>query len=133
MNNNFDKLIILHEIFHAFGRLHEHNRLDREKYVSIDKANIDPNFFNQFLKLPNEFQSTYQIEYDYSSIMHYPANAFSIVPFDTTIKTVDEKFQSSLGQSAHPTFRDLKTLNMAYCQYIVIFKIMSSFKKNTKI
>ena len=40
----------IHEIFHALGRYHEHNRPDRDEYIHVNWDNILP---GQFLK-PNE-------------------------------------------------------------------------------
>lgn len=33
---------VIHEIFHALGREHEQNRPDRDGYVTINEANIQP-------------------------------------------------------------------------------------------
>ena len=31
-----------HELFHLLGRYHEHSRQDRDRYIQIQWANIDP-------------------------------------------------------------------------------------------
>ena len=64
-----------HEIGHAIGLLHEHTRSDRDQNVKININNIETAHCLQFLmnKLPGALCGPY----DFSSVMHYPAQAFS--------------------------------------------------------
>ncbi len=71
--------VILHEIAHAIGFWHEQSRPDRDSYVTVHWNNIErkSSGFYQFLKR-KDYSIDYQgSEYDYSSIMHYPEQAFS--------------------------------------------------------
>ena len=67
--------VILHEIGHMLGTWHEQARMDRDKYVLIVTQNIKKERERQFQKQSSS--STQGLEYDYSSVMHYPADAFS--------------------------------------------------------
>jgi len=71
--------VVLHELGHVLGLLHEHQRPDRDKYIKILYKNIDPDFYSCFEKYQgSEFLYNYkQFPYDYYSIMHYYNLSFS--------------------------------------------------------
>jgi len=65
----------IHEIGHTIGFWHEQSREDRDTFVRIEWANIDSSMqhnFTQHIADGDDLGA-----YDYGSIMHYPANAFS--------------------------------------------------------
>ena len=66
----------IHEIGHALGAWHEQSRADRDDFVQIVSANIDPRFKSNFDKHIQDGDDLGP--YDHGSIMHYPATAFSI-------------------------------------------------------
>ncbi len=66
--------IVLHELFHVLGSLHEHQRPDRDLYVDLKgrEANANPIIDGRVIG-----------EYDYMSISHYSLmNKFPIKKFD---------------------------------------------------
>ncbi|XP_055870592.1 astacin-like metalloprotease toxin 5 isoform X2 [Biomphalaria glabrata] len=90
------KGVILHMLGHAIGFHHEHNRPDRDYYVTIIERNIPANLLYNFKKYPLDEINTYGVPYDYSSIMQYGGRAFSLNG-EITIKANDPKYQNVLG------------------------------------
>jgi uncharacterized repeat protein (TIGR01451 family) len=67
---------ICHEIGHAIGLLHEHQRPDRNTYVVLNSANSDkPYLLGDFDLFTDNYQTLGL--YDYASVMHYPAFSFT--------------------------------------------------------
>ena len=65
----------IHEIGHTIGLWHEQSREDRDTFVRIVWANIDAALQHNFTQHVADGDDLGA--YDYGSIMHYPANAFS--------------------------------------------------------
>ena len=66
---------IIHEIGHAIGLFHEHTRIDRDDYVTVNLQNVSAGKRINFDKIVAG-TSTYS-DYDYGSIMHYGEYFFS--------------------------------------------------------
>ena len=65
--------MVLHTFGHALGLYHENQRADADKFVQVDYQNVDKRFSTCMEKLPYQ-QSSF---YDYNSVMHNRAYAFS--------------------------------------------------------
>ncbi len=66
---------IIHELMHALGVHHEHQRGDRDTYVQINPGNIQAAFYNA--NFPIQGNSAAANDYDFLSIMHYDECALS--------------------------------------------------------
>lgn len=88
---------VLHEIMHALGFAHEHCRLDRDTYVHIVTERIIPDKAHNFDKVSaSDFMDV--DDYDYWSIMHYDAYAFTKEPLSPTIVPKNTNYFAIIGQ-----------------------------------
>jgi len=77
---------VLHEMGHALGLTHEHQRADRDQYVEIRTQNVSDPFLGIGIKLNFAKQATDQLgPYDFFSIMHYGRKAASKNGEDTIV------------------------------------------------
>ncbi|KAL8624486.1 hypothetical protein ACOMHN_053029 [Nucella lapillus] len=104
--------VILHELGHAIGLIHEHQRPDRDQHVTILPENVIPNFQNEFMMFPPSAVSS-EVLYDYRSIMHFGQKAFNSHG-RTTIMTKNPDFQDIIGHAEHLSQRDIQTVNLMY-------------------
>ena len=111
-----EKGTIVHEIGHAVGFVHEQNRPDRDNHVIINWYNIPEHIRGNFVKYSSTVINTYNVPYDYDSLMHYGGKAGS-KNGDPTIETLDPTAQEKIGRSTGLSFRDIKLANLMYKCY----------------
>lgn len=99
---------VIHEIGHAFGLMHEQSRRDRDRWLTVLYENIDDYDFDQFHQDNNERDLGY---YDYGSIMHYSAQAFS-VDGGTSLETVPPGIP--MGQRVGLSAGDIDAISRIY-------------------
>jgi hypothetical protein len=99
----------IHEIGHAVGLWHEQSREDRDQHVTVVFENIDPDMrfnFDQHITDGDDVG-----DYDYGSIMHYPATAFALDPDQPTLLTPNGE---SIGQRDSLSAGDIAAVRKMY-------------------
>ncbi|XP_024154726.1 zinc metalloproteinase nas-4 isoform X1 [Oryzias melastigma] len=99
---------IAHEILHTLGFQHEHTRMDREKYITILTQNIISGMENNFQTYNGE---TFNLQYDYASIMHYGRKFFSSNGEPTIVPNKDVE---DMGQRTRLTPSDIQRVLLLY-------------------
>jgi len=105
--------IVAHEIGHAVGFFHEQSRPDRDQYVTILYDNIEPRYWFAFDKFDRSIIDSLGTPYDYRSLMHYGAYAFT-KNFLPTIVTTQPEFQNVIGQRDGLSAIDVQQANLLY-------------------
>ncbi|XP_023194571.1 zinc metalloproteinase nas-4-like [Xiphophorus maculatus] len=99
---------IAHEILHTLGFEHEHTRLDRDGFIEIIKSNIIKGKENNFQKIGGR---TFDIPYDYTSILHYGRTFFTSNGKPTIIPKKNVK---DMGQRRRLTETDIQKIIHVY-------------------
>lgn len=111
-NKCFRQGVIVHELLHTLGFRHQQGASDRDDYIRIVYENIVEGKDKFFQKFSEEEFTQFGIEYDYGSIMHYAAKAFSKNGNDTIIPTKDP--QAVIGQRIAMSKKDIAKVNLMY-------------------
>nr|XP_019543543.2 high choriolytic enzyme 1-like [Aedes albopictus] len=107
----------IHELMHALGFHHEHNRLDRDDYIEIiyDHMIPDPSVYFNFQLVEETETTNFNVPYDIGSIMHYMNTSFSVKP--QTLRTMEPliPWNGTFGQGPTLTKYDALLINIMYC------------------
>ncbi len=104
-----DTMMIAHEIGHLLGLWHEQSRIDRDLYVEVVWENIREDHHHNFNRHQDEGKN--QGPYDYDSIMHYSATAFSKNGKPTIVPRMPGV---QIGQRTHLSAGDIASVNALY-------------------
>lgn len=104
--------VVVHEIGHAIGLMHEHSRSDRDEYIIVNYDNIRPEKRDQFWKARNDRLIT---PFDYESIMMYSGYLNSAAVFNINIPVIVKR---SNGEATKQGYRlsagDISALAQMY-------------------
>ncbi|CAJ0961622.1 unnamed protein product, partial [Mesorhabditis belari] len=105
--------IVIHELFHTIGLWHEHMRNDRDQYIRVNFDNIPSYYQSQFEKVTPDEATTYDIPYDYRSVMHYAEDAFA-KPGRISMQTVNPSYQRIIGKAVDAAQSDYAKVCIMY-------------------
>ncbi|KAF8354757.1 hypothetical protein PRIPAC_96380 [Pristionchus pacificus] len=101
----------LHEMEHALGVNHQMTRLDRDSYLTMHEDRIVAGIVKEYQKKPNT--QTFNLPYEYGSVMHYTGGSAAKVSGQATMEAVDKDYQQSMG-GQEPSFLDVQIVNLLY-------------------
>ncbi|XP_014282507.1 hatching enzyme 1.2-like [Halyomorpha halys] len=104
--------IMQHEILHGLGMWHEHTRQDRNRFITVFWENIARGKEFNFKLSPED--KTLSLPYDYGSVMHYRAQAFSKTGNEITLLPRDRSAVHVMGQRKGISMVDIAKLNRLY-------------------
>lgn len=83
-----------HELGHVLGLTHEHQRPDRDQYITIHWDNISPEAVSQYWPLDNLLYEEEAFSYDYRSVMHYSQSAGAVNVLSATYSLNDPNYNA---------------------------------------
>uniref|UniRef100_A0A0N4ZIU6 Metalloendopeptidase n=1 Tax=Parastrongyloides trichosuri TaxID=131310 RepID=A0A0N4ZIU6_PARTI len=108
--------IAIHETLHALGLNHEQIRGDRDEYITVNWENINPQQYDFFAVADSKQFTSYGVEYDYGSIMHYDQLiASSNGKPSMTAKINPSMNQRMMGQRRGLSERDVEIIQKMFC------------------
>jgi hypothetical protein len=108
------RFIICHELMHAAGVYHEHQRPDRDSSVQVNWQNVEPGKEHNF---EHRAGANAHGEYDFDSVMHYGQYSFSDNGQPTlTVLPPYEHWQGLIGQRNYLSAGDGAVLAALYSE-----------------
>lgn len=106
-----DEYLVLHEMHHAMGGLHEQQRNRRKYFVKINWENIQSNYTDQYAL--NAHTKNNEV-YDYASILQYHLTAFTSNG-KPTMTIPDQNLEFLISESKYDlSFYDMAEVNKEY-------------------
>ncbi len=104
---------VVHALMHVLGFWHEHQRPDRDLYVQVQTANVDPARSVEFAVVP--LGNTFGQPYDFDSVLHFAANEGGLNGATTLVALPpNQSQQSTMGQRTQLSAGDVEVLRRAY-------------------
>lgn len=102
--------IVVHELLHTLGMMHEQSRCDRDTYVTIQTANIEDDQHHNF----DSFCASFTDYFGYSegSLMHYGPYDFSKNGLPTIVS--NRGLDHLMGQRSGMNSADIATIDLMY-------------------
>ena len=117
-NANAAAGVIMHEIGHALGLIHEHKRPDRNTFITVNNSNIALGKTGQFS--PIDLTNCPVGPDDCGSIMHYGVTSFSVDGLKQTITVKNPVVCSNIGRRNLLSAGDLAAARVMYDSIITL-------------
>lgn len=108
---------ISHELGHVVGLYHEHQRADRDTYITIDLGNVAGNARFAF----DKYTAPVVGPYDFASVMHYVNTAFALDVSRPTIfaKAPYQNEGAQMGRATAPSATDHNVVALMYHNQLI--------------
>jgi hypothetical protein len=105
---------IAHEMGHVIGLNHEHNRADRDLFITVYHDNILSDYERSYMK--DENYDYFGTPYDLDSIMHYPPVSGDAINPSLPVFTLNDGivFNGTIGQRKCVSYFDIVATNRLY-------------------
>lgn len=100
---------VVHEFLHLLGLPHEHQRFDRDIYISVNAENVEEGLDSNFYKM--FYKDSPITPYRYRSVMHYSSPSFGKHGTYTMTKKLDN---STINSPGLVYITDLNRINFLY-------------------
>lgn len=107
---------LLHMFLHVLGVRHEHQRYDRNFYVTVNHHNIAPALVSQYTRhsWAASYVASAGLPYDYTSVMHHKPDAFAVDPSEPVLWPLVPCARAVIGQQDGMSRSDVARLNRLY-------------------
>lgn len=102
---------VIHEIGHTLGMEHEHARNDRDQYITVNTANVKPEWLYAFATADNSFVG---MPYDSLSLMHYASHSSFAINSTLPVITHKDGTHEGIGNRMGFTQADINQLQLMY-------------------
>lgn len=111
LKSNASQRQATHEIGHLLGFTHEHQRPDRDEYITVLWNNIRPEAAGQYALLDTSLYDVSDYAYDYRSVMHYATSSGTVSAWKKTYEirdaAYDEQWPTYLSGTDRIKLRDI--------------------------